>query len=472
MASSWPNGYDATFPGWPFNDNTEYVTADALNGMVSAIQNVEAGLGYGAGSSSLNPLYSAVFNETFSTLTARIASLEAFASALIIRLDAAAGDIAPIGATASAGATGKAADAGHVHVGVTSFNGRPGPITTTATDVTKVFPAAGGLLVGTGVGTGEILPVGAAGKVLQVGGSDPSGLMWGTVPWGSGDLRFTSALSFDQSAWLSADGSPQSRSTYPSLFTASTVSATGTTVINNNVINGLSSIATALMAVGNPVEGTNIQVGSVITSVGATSVALSKPATAGSSTTITVFPYGNGNGSSTFNLIDMRGRSPLGIDWYRSGPNNNSQPWGFMGQFGGEVLHLLLQAELASHHHTGLTDTENNVHTHGGNTTDESILHGHLPPFGQFVCTLGGGAYVLPFANTVAGLRVDYGRGNSGQFGGGCDTGEADQFHNHGYDTGTQIDSHGHTFTSDPQGSSAAHNNMHPFTVGHWLVKI
>jgi len=79
----------------------------------------------------------------------------------------------------------------HTHMGVASvngstgavtvvgsLNGRNGAVTLASADVTNLFTAAGNLYVGTGSNTGEQLAVGAAGTVLSVGGSDPSGLEW------------------------------------------------------------------------------------------------------------------------------------------------------------------------------------------------------------------------------------------------------------------------------------------------------
>ncbi len=48
------------------------------------------------------------------------------------------------------------------------------------------FTAAGQLIAGTGAGTGELFPLGAAGQVMAVGGSDPSGLLWQTPQPGVG----------------------------------------------------------------------------------------------------------------------------------------------------------------------------------------------------------------------------------------------------------------------------------------------
>lgn len=55
--------------------------------------------------------------------------------------------------------------------------------------------------------------------------------------------------------------------------------------------------------------------------------------------------YGAGDGSTTFNIPDMRGRSPLGTGT-GSGLTSRS-----IGQSGGEENHALSVAELASHQH-------------------------------------------------------------------------------------------------------------------------
>ncbi len=59
--------------------------------------------------------------------------------------------------------------------GVSSFNGRTGAVTLSEADILAKFAAKGGILLGTGAGTGTELAIGATGKVLTVVG--------GTAAW-------------------------------------------------------------------------------------------------------------------------------------------------------------------------------------------------------------------------------------------------------------------------------------------------
>lgn len=59
-------------------------------------------------------------------------------------------------------------------------------------------------------------------------------------------------------------------------------------------------------------------------------------------------PFGEGNGSTTFNVPDLRGRMVVGKD--DAGMRINVAP--FLGQSGGEEEHTLTEAELPSHDHT------------------------------------------------------------------------------------------------------------------------
>lgn len=56
--------------------------------------------------------------------------------------------------------------------------------------------------------------------------------------------------------------------------------------------------------------------------------------------------FGPGDGSTTFNLPDLRGRVPVGVGQQTGGTDF------VLGATGGEETHLLTVAELASHHHT------------------------------------------------------------------------------------------------------------------------
>jgi microcystin-dependent protein len=57
--------------------------------------------------------------------------------------------------------------------------------------------------------------------------------------------------------------------------------------------------------------------------------------------------YGTGDGSTTFNLPDLRGRVPVGADGDAGRLSANDA----LGQYGGEEKHTLLEGELAAHKH-------------------------------------------------------------------------------------------------------------------------
>jgi microcystin-dependent protein len=83
--------------------------------------------------------------------------------------------------------------------------------------------------------------------------------------------------------------------------------------------------------------------------------------------------YG-GDGSSTFNLPDLRGRIPIGIG---TGPG---LPTYGLGQAGGEETHTLLDSEMPSHSH-GLVSTTNP----GTVTTPGTSVHVAKPSSGKAI---------------------------------------------------------------------------------------
>lgn len=149
-------------------------------------------------------------------------------------------------------------------------------------------------------------------------------------------------------------------------------------------------------------------------------------------------PYGTGDGSTTFNLPDLRGRVPVGADNYGAGaagrlPNSNRA----RGQVGGEERHLLTASEsgVAAHAHTassGVTDP-GHVHNFGGAS----------------VVTKGAGAdFNEP---NVAGNRQDI-----------TQTGAAST----GITVATTVNA------ASAASASAAHNVLQPYQVaGAWLIK-
>lgn len=114
--------------------------------------------------------------------------------------------------------------------------------------------------------------------------------------------------------WALAYGQALSRTTYAQLFAAITISTlTGNCTATSVTVSGFAD--TSQMAVGSPIEATCLPSGDTVASiVNGTTITVAVAATATTSTTVTVFPWGNGDGVSTFNVPDLRGRVAPGAD--------------------------------------------------------------------------------------------------------------------------------------------------------------
>jgi microcystin-dependent protein len=115
------------------------------------------------------------------------------------------------------------------------------------------------------------------------------------------------------SGYLAANGAAVSRTTFATLFNAITAQPTGTVTSGSNSISSVAS--PQAMWVGMPISGPGIPAGATITAVGASTITLSANATATTvGATIAICPFGVGDGSTTFNVTEMRGRVPRGWD--------------------------------------------------------------------------------------------------------------------------------------------------------------
>lgn len=115
--------------------------------------------------------------------------------------------------------------------------------------------------------------------------------------------------------WVFEFGQTISRTTYAACMVALTRTQNGTFTSGSPIITGVSN--TAGFGLGQAIEGSGfVPSSTTISSVTASTVTMSQNASAGSPTTspFTVFPYGNGDGISTFTLPDARGRATYGRD--------------------------------------------------------------------------------------------------------------------------------------------------------------
>lgn len=144
--------------------------------------------------------------------------------------------------------------------------------------------------------------------------------------------------------------------------------------------------------------------------------------------------YGAGNGTTTFNVPDLRGRVVAGMDnmgGFAAGRLTN-QPGGVnglvLGGGGGVEIHTLLTAQMPAHAHSGTTSTDG-AHTH--------------PLNGQ---TIQGGSNLSPSALTDTDPRP--------------------------LSTVTQsAGAHSHTFTTANEGGGGAHNNVQPTMIMNKIIR-
>lgn len=114
--------------------------------------------------------------------------------------------------------------------------------------------------------------------------------------------------------WQLAAGQALSRTTFAALMTAITIQATNISCTNTSTtLTGFTDTST--IRVGAPIEATCLPTSTTVASItNATTIVVSNAAAATSTVTATIFPWGNGDQVSTFNVPDLRGRAPVGAD--------------------------------------------------------------------------------------------------------------------------------------------------------------
>tara|TARA_B100001939_G_scaffold251923_1_gene218817 strand:- start:4618 stop:5628 length:1011 start_codon:yes stop_codon:yes gene_type:complete len=151
--------------------------------------------------------------------------------------------------------------------------------------------------------------------------------------------------------------------------------------------------------------------------------------------------------TTTFNVPDMRGRVPIGVNASSSLTDRGAKA---IGSSGGADTHQLSTNELAQHNHTGPSHT----HTFSATSQGQSQTHTHNTNAEHSVQTLhsssDGNADILWPPGT------------------GFNTGNASNDHTHDISGTTAASGTGNTGNT---GSGAAHNNLQPYLTVNYIIK-
>ena len=150
--------------------------------------------------------------------------------------------------------------------------------------------------------------------------------------------------------------------------------------------------------------------------------------------------YGSGDGTTTFNLPNLKGRVAVGLD-------SSQTEFDTLGETGGAKTHTLTSAEMPSHSHT----QDAHTHTFSGSTNTT-------------------GAHTHSLNGKVNISQNGYGQnspinGNAGNFADGTAYSAGD--HSHTF-SGTTSST---TATNQSTGGGGAHNNLQPYIVLNYIIK-
>jgi microcystin-dependent protein len=147
--------------------------------------------------------------------------------------------------------------------------------------------------------------------------------------------------------------------------------------------------------------------------------------------------YGSGDGSTTFNLPNLKGKFPVGYDSSQTEFDN-------LNESGGAKTHTLTIAEMPSHNHNGLTQSAGS-HTHA--ITDPGHTHSYVNQSNT--------------QNTDNAFATETAADNSSV---GQTTGSSI--------TNISINLNGaHQHIIDSQGGGQSHNNLPPYLVLNYIIK-
>jgi microcystin-dependent protein len=171
--------------------------------------------------------------------------------------------------------------------------------------------------------------------------------------------------------------------------------------------------------------------------------------------------YGTGNGTTTFNLPDLRGRVAIGVDGTGADSRIEDSFADTLGLSGGEDKHLLTTPEMP-------------VHSHGGNTDSSSATTGTSNPAGGHTHSISDPGHAHPY--TVGIMNMGDSQGNGWQQVDYTTAGTTSPSYTN--ISIADVSNHTHSFTVpvhthgiSSEGSGAAHNNVQPSIALNYIIK-
>jgi microcystin-dependent protein len=179
------------------------------------------------------------------------------------------------------------------------------------------------------------------------------------------------------------------------------------------------------------------------------------------------YPFGAGDGTTTFNKPDMRGRNAVARDNMGGSVASRMTGVNVMGASGGVDTVTLALSQIPAHSHTGVTNSTGS-HSHGGatisNVATTDVQGDHIHAIPNRSTSNGSTGYAsgafFPGQIMLNGANADI-TGFSGS--------HSHNVSNHAHAISAD-GTHSHTITSE--GGGASHTNLQPYLAVNWIVKV